>query len=89
MLLLNLKLSKARVTDLVCANASSTHSLLLFMIGEANKPCHFKNVTCLPLTNNVQKIMYELKFMEWYTNNLIPSFQESVVTFTKKNQKMK
>jgi len=38
------KVSKDRITVMVCANASGDHALLLLVIGKAIKPLCFKNV---------------------------------------------
>ncbi|GFS57705.1 tigger transposable element-derived protein 7 [Trichonephila inaurata madagascariensis] len=39
------KVSKERVTAMVCANTSGTHSLPLLAIGKSKKPRCFKNVS--------------------------------------------
>ncbi|GFS30588.1 tigger transposable element-derived protein 2 [Trichonephila inaurata madagascariensis] len=50
-----LKVSKERVTVMVCANASGTHSLPLLVIGKSKKPRCFKNFSCLPTLYKAQK----------------------------------
>lgn len=75
------KLSKERVTIMVCANATGTHPLPLLLIGKLKKPPCFKNVSYLPLCYKSQGkawITTEI-FFDWYTNHFIPnvkSFRE-------------
>ncbi|GFY69408.1 HTH CENPB-type domain-containing protein [Trichonephila inaurata madagascariensis] len=49
------KVNKERVTAMVCANASGTHTLPLLVIGKSEKPPCFKNVSCLPTLYKAQK----------------------------------
>ncbi|GFS33111.1 HTH CENPB-type domain-containing protein [Trichonephila inaurata madagascariensis] len=49
------KVSKERVTAMVCANACGTHSLPLLVIGISKKLHCFKNVSCLPTLYKTQK----------------------------------
>ncbi|GFS38620.1 jerky-like protein [Trichonephila inaurata madagascariensis] len=49
------KVNKERVTAMVYANASETHSLPLLVIGKSKKPRCFKNVSCLLTLYKVQK----------------------------------
>lgn len=76
------KVSKDRVTAMVCANASGTHSLPLLLIGKSKKPRCFKNVTCLPIIYRAQKSSWMTSdiFLDWYSNTFIPEvkkFRES------------
>lgn len=72
------KISKDRVTAMVCANASGTHSLPLLVIGKSKKPRCFKNVTCLPVTYRAQKSSWMSSdiFLDWYTNTFIPEVKQ-------------
>lgn len=49
------KVSKDRITAMVCSNASGMHSLPLLVIGKSKTPRCFKNVACLPVTYRDQK----------------------------------
>ena len=49
------KVSKERVTVLICANASGSHALPLFVIGKAQKPRCFNNIFNLPVVYRGQK----------------------------------
>ena len=49
------KVSKERVTVLVSANASGLHKLPLFVIGKAQKPHCFNNISNLPVVYRGQK----------------------------------
>lgn len=54
------KVSKDRVTIMVCANSTGTHRLPLLLIGKAKKPRAFKNVAKLPVTytNQMDGLQY-------------------------------
>lgn len=79
------KISKQRVTVMVCANASGTHRLPPLMIGKSKKPRCFKNVKCLPLCYKAQKNawMDTDLFIDWYKNEFIPN----VKRFRKEHKK--
>ncbi|GFT32961.1 jerky protein homolog-like [Trichonephila clavipes] len=49
------KVSKERVTAMVCANGSGTHSLPLLVIGKSKISRCSKNVSCLPTLYKAQK----------------------------------
>lgn len=69
------KVSKDRITAMVCANASGEHALGLLVIGKSKKPRCFKNVNQLPLTYRAQKSAWmngEI-FTDWYKNVFIPN----------------
>lgn len=68
------KVSKDRVTIMVCANSTGTHRLPLLLIGKAKKPRAFKNVAKLPVTYTNQKSawMDSSIFLEWYDKTFIP-----------------
>ena len=44
------KVSKERITAMVCANASGEHKVKLLVIGKSKKPRCFKNVHTLPVS---------------------------------------
>lgn len=69
------KVSKERVTGMVCANASGDHALPVLIIGKSKKPRCFKNVTQLPVTYRAQKSswMDSEIFTDWYKNIFIPN----------------
>lgn len=76
------KVSKDRVTVMVCANANGTHRLPLLLIGKSKNPRCFKNVK-IPLTYaNQQKAWMNTDiFLAWYENTFIPEvkkFQKDV-----------
>lgn len=73
------KVSKDRVTAMVCANASGTHSLPLLLIGKSKKPRCFKNIKCLPVcTYKAQKSSWMSAdiFLDWYSNTFIPEVKK-------------
>lgn len=47
------KISKHRVTVLVCANATVTEKRILLMNGKSQKPCCLKNAMKLPMKYTV------------------------------------
>jgi hypothetical protein len=49
------KLSKDRITDLVCANADGTEKRKLLVIGKSKNPRCFKNVKSLPVCYSANK----------------------------------
>ena len=69
------KVSKERVTVMVCANASRTHRLPLLVIGKSKKPRCFKNVACIPTVYKAQKSawMNSELFSEWYAKEFVPT----------------
>ncbi|XP_050338865.1 jerky protein homolog-like [Bactrocera neohumeralis] len=76
------KVSKDRVTVMVCANANGTHRLPLLLIGKSKNPRCFKNVK-IPLTyaNQKKAWMNTDIFITWYENTFIPEvkkFQKDV-----------
>lgn len=54
------KVTKDRVTAMVCPNADGTHSLPLLVIGKAKRPPCFKNVACLPISYKAFRTVYEM-----------------------------
>ena len=72
------KVSKERVTIMVCANASGTHRLPLLMIGKSKKPRCFKNVKNLTVCYKAQSNawMNSELFYEWYRNDFIPEMKQ-------------
>jgi hypothetical protein len=72
------KVSKDRITAMVCANASGDHALPLLVIGTAIKPRCFKNVNQLPVKYKAQKSawMNSKLFYEWYCNEFIPKVKQ-------------
>lgn len=67
-----------RVTVLVCANTSWSHSLPLLVIGKTKKSKCFKKVACLPVIYRSQRNgwMDSEIFMEWYANEFIPTVKK-------------
>ncbi|KHJ41139.1 centromere binding protein B, DNA binding protein [Trichuris suis] len=49
------KVSKERVTIMICANASGTHRIPLLLIGKSKKPRSFKNTRNLPVVYSSQR----------------------------------
>lgn len=78
------KVSKERITAMVCANASGEHALPLLVIGKSKKPRCFKSIEKLPLTYRAQKSawMNSEIFTDWYKNVFIPNVKE----YRKKNK---
>lgn len=72
------KVSKDRITAMVCSNASGMHSLPLLVIGKSNTPRCFKNVACLPVTYRGQKSawMDSEIFLEWFSKIFIPEVKK-------------
>lgn len=76
------KLSKERITLLLCANASGTHKVDLLAIGKAKRPRGFpKSLSALPLhyANSKKAWMTRQIFEYWYDSIFIPqveAFQE-------------
>lgn len=72
------KVSKERITAMVCSNASGTHSLPLMIIGESKKPRCFKNVKCLPVYYKSQKSSWMTAdiFRDWYVNEFVPGVKK-------------
>ncbi|KAL4126596.1 hypothetical protein QTP88_010808 [Uroleucon formosanum] len=76
------KLSKDRVTVMVCANATGTHKIPLLLIGKSKNPRCFKNVK-IPLTYKSQKNawMNADLFVEWFQHTFVPEvkpFQQNI-----------
>ncbi|XP_018396043.1 PREDICTED: jerky protein homolog-like [Cyphomyrmex costatus] len=69
----NLKVSKERLTAMMCANANGTHKLPLLIIGKYKNPRCMKNVCKLPVIFTTQKNawMDRTIFFDWYTNVFI------------------
>jgi hypothetical protein len=61
------KMSKERITVLLCANSSGSEKLPLLIIGKSKKPRCFKNVKTLPVeyTNNKKAWMTRDIFTDW------------------------
>lgn len=72
------KVSKERITGMVCANAIGDHALPLLIIGKSKKPRCFKNITQLPVTYKAQKSswMNSEIFTDWYKNVFIPNVKK-------------
>lgn len=71
------KVSKDRVTVMVCANATSTHKISLLLIGKSKNPHCFKNVK-IPLTNIKQKNLWMNAdlFLEWFKYTFVPEVKK-------------
>lgn len=73
------KMQKQRVTVMVCANASGSHRMPLFILGTAKRPRCFKgmNMNALPVTYRNQKKawMNQLIFTDWFRNVFVPNVQ--------------
>lgn len=71
------KLSKDRVTVMVCANATGTHKIPLLLIGKSKNPRCFKNVK-IPLTYKSQKNawMNADLFVEWFQHTFVPEVKQ-------------
>ena len=71
------KVSKERVTVLVSANASDSHSLPLFVIGKAQKPRCFDNIFNLPVVYRGQKNAWMKGdlFTKWFIKDFIPNIK--------------
>ncbi|GFU83643.1 jerky protein homolog-like [Trichonephila clavipes] len=71
------KVSKERVTAVICTKASGTHSLPLLVIGKSKKPRYFK---CFMLSYSLQdakKCVDELcPFSEWYSKDFLPNVKK-------------
>lgn len=69
------KVSKERLTAMVCANASGKHKIKLLVIGKSKNPRCFKNVHTLPVSYTSQKSAWMSSeiFLQWYKNEFIPS----------------
>jgi hypothetical protein len=61
------KMSKERLTVLVCANMTGTSKKKLFVIGKSKTPRCFKNVKSLP-------VIYEANKCTWMTSELWDRF---------------
>lgn len=71
------KVSKDRVTVMVCANATGTHRLPLLLIGKSKNPRCFKNVKVPLIYANQQKAWMNTDvFINWYENTFIPEVQK-------------
>jgi hypothetical protein len=57
------KLSKDRVTVLVCANADGTKKRKLFEIGKSQNPRCLKNIKIMLVRNSEKKILDDLRFV--------------------------
>ena len=57
------KVSKERLTALVCANAAGTHKCKVFVIGKSARPRALKNVHELP-------VIYKANTKAWVTHQL-------------------
>jgi len=76
------KLSKDRITVMVCANATGTHKMPLLLIGKSKNPCCFKNVK-IPLTYKSQKNawMNADLFVKWFQHTFVlkvKQFQQNI-----------
>ncbi|KFD63340.1 hypothetical protein M514_07271 [Trichuris suis] len=77
------KVSKERVTIMICANASGTHRIPLLLIGKSKKPRSFKNTRNLPVVYSSQRKawMNSEIFIDWFKKTFIPEvkkYQDSV-----------
>lgn len=61
------KVSKERLTAMMCANANGTHRLPILIIGKYKKPRCMKNVNYLPVVYKAQKSAWMDKtlFLDW------------------------
>lgn len=61
------KLSKERITVMVCANMDGSHKLDLFVVGKSKRPRCFKGVRTLPVTYaaNTRAWMTQALFEDW------------------------
>ncbi|CAL1544491.1 unnamed protein product [Lymnaea stagnalis] len=68
------KVSNDLVTVIVCANASGSHKLPLFLIGKSKMPRNLK----IPLTYTHQKKAWTNTeiFLDWYDNTFIPEVKK-------------
>ncbi|KAJ8866499.1 hypothetical protein PR048_032342 [Dryococelus australis] len=69
------KVSKERITAIVCANASGEHKVKLLVIGQSKKPRCFKNVQTLPVSYTSQTSAWTTSviFLDWFKNEFIAS----------------
>lgn len=72
------KVSKARITAMVCANYTGDHRLPLLIIGKSKQPRCFKGVNKLPVAYRNQKNSWmDTKiFGDWYENVFIPEVKK-------------
>uniref|UniRef100_K7F7H6 HTH CENPB-type domain-containing protein n=1 Tax=Pelodiscus sinensis TaxID=13735 RepID=K7F7H6_PELSI len=72
------KINKDCITVLVCANASSTHKLQLFVVGKYKKPRAFKTLTSLPVIYQAQgnAWMTAETFKDWFFNYFVPTVKK-------------
>lgn len=72
------KMSKERVTLMVCTNASGTHKLPLLLIGKSKRPRCFKNAHSLPITYMSQSNAWMDKDLmtKWYQEVFLPEIEK-------------
>ncbi|VVC37760.1 DDE superfamily endonuclease domain [Cinara cedri] len=65
------KIIKARITFMLCANASGTHKLPMFVIGTVQKPRAFKSIN-LSVCYREQKKCTRVLFLDWFHQEFVP-----------------
>ncbi|XP_023237333.1 jerky protein homolog-like, partial [Centruroides sculpturatus] len=72
------KVSKLRITVMVCGNVTGTHRLSLLIVGKSRNPRCFKRIKKLPVTYKNQKNswMDTTIFIEWYDTVFIPEVKK-------------
>ncbi|XP_067139686.1 jerky protein homolog-like [Centruroides vittatus] len=72
------KVSKSRITVMVCGNVTGTHRLPLLIVGKSKNPRCFKGIKKLPVTYKNQKnsCMDTTIFIEWYDTVFIPEVKK-------------
>lgn len=72
------KVSKERLTTLVCANAAGTHKCKALVIGKSARPRALKNVYELPVIYkaNSKAWVTQQIFLEWFNKNFVPEVRE-------------
>lgn len=71
------KISKERVTVMICANADGSHKVPLFVIGKSKNPRCFKHFKKLPVKYRSQKSAWMTRdlFKTWLTTVFLPSVE--------------
>lgn len=70
------KSSKERVTAMVCANASGTHKVPMFIIGRAKMPRCFNKKKQEGYAHQGKAWMDKNLFLQWYDDTFIPSVEQ-------------
>lgn len=71
------KVSKSRITAMVCGNKSGTHRLPLLIIGKSKKPRSFKGIVTLP-------VVYEQQKNSWMDTSIFVDWYDTVFTWGEK-----